>query len=106
MIRKILSSDRVLLRLVQGLFLFNIADALLSVQLISQERILDEANPLWSSLILSNPGLFVVAKLSIAGVGCLLLHKYREMPAAKAGILLCFLVYYALLCGFYFFVFH
>ena len=71
-----------------------------------QERILDEANPLWNTLILENPALFIVAKLSIAGLGCRLLYKFREKPAAKAGILLCFLVYYALLCCFYYFVFH
>ena len=107
MLRKILSSDndRVFLRLVQGLFAFNVADALLSVRLISYDQVLEEANPLWGSLLLYNPSLFVAIKLTLAGAGCLCLWKFRRKPIAKVGILLCFTVYYLLLCGFYVFVF-
>ena len=107
MLRKILSSnnDRVFLRLVQGLFAFNVADALLSVRLISYDQVLEEANPLWGSLLLYSPSTFVVTKLLIAGAGCLCLWKYRKKPLAKVGILVCFGVYYSLMCGFYFFVF-
>jgi hypothetical protein len=103
--RKILSNDRAFLRLIQGLFLFNVADALLSVQLIGYERELEEANPLWGSLLVDNPALFVFSKLALAGAGCLCLYKFRKNPIAKAGILLCFSAYYLLLCGFYIFVF-
>ena len=107
MLRKILSwnNDRVFLRLVQGLFLFNIADALLSVKLIAHEQVLEEANPLWGSLLLYNPTAFVFIKLTIAGAGCLCLWKYRKKPIAKVGVLMCFGVYYMLLCAFYIFVF-
>ena len=106
MLPKALSfSDRVFLRLVQGLFIFNVADALLSVRLISFEQVLEEANPLWGSLLSYSPAAFIISKLTIAGAGCLCLWKYRKKPLAKAGILICFGGYYSLMCGFYFFVF-
>ena len=105
MIQKILSKGNVFLRLVQGLFLFNVADALLSVQLIAHERILDEANPLWGTLVTDNPTLFITIKLTIALAGCRLLYIYRHNPLARAGVLFCFLIYYALLCTFWIVVF-
>ena len=105
MIQKILSKGNIFLRLVQGLFLFNVADALLSVQLIAHEQILDEANPLWGTLVTDNPPLFIAIKLTIALVGCRLLYVYRDRPLARAGVLVCFLAYYALLCTFWIVVF-
>jgi len=94
------------LRLIQGLFLFNIADALLSIQLIGNEKILEEANPLWGDMVTSSPCKFFVIKLLIASAVCGFFYIHREKPVAKFGIIVTFLAYMALICSFYVFIFH
>ena len=109
----------VFLRLIQGLFLFNIADALLSIQLIGNEKILEEANPLWGDMVTSSPCKFFAIKLLIASAVyeqvyyltnlravCGFFYIHREKPVAKFGIIVTFLAYMALICSFYIFIFH
>ena len=97
--------DGAFLRLIQGLFLFNVADALLSVQLISNEKILEEANPLWGDLLTSSPFTFLTIKLLIASAVCGFFYLHRDKTITKVGIVVTFLTYMALICSFYFFVF-
>jgi len=86
-------------------FLFNIADALLSVELIYYEKVLEEANPLWTHLLNNNPVAFVIAKTTIVCVGCFVLYKNKESRLAQAGAVFCFMIYFALLASFYIFIF-
>ena len=50
--------------LLSSVFILNIADALLSYHFISKERVLDEANPIWTPIIYDNPSLFLFLKIS------------------------------------------
>ena len=58
-----------------------------------------EANPLMASLLYNTPHLFVVLKLSLAGLGCILLWRLRQRPAVTFASQ-CLLVVYSIL-GFY-----
>ncbi len=49
-----------------------------------------EANPIMASLLYKTPHLFVILKLSLAGLGCLLLWRLRQRPiviAVSQGLL-------------------
>jgi len=98
-------SDGIFLRLIQGLFLFNVADALLSIQLIGNEKILEEANPLWGDMVSSAPCTFLLIKLLMASAVCGFFYFQRHRKLAQVGIILTFSAYLMLILSFYFFIF-
>lgn len=56
-----------------------------------------EANPLLDHLVLAHPVMFAVVKLTLVGLGSLLLWHHRFRPMAVIGIFAAFVVYYVLL---------
>ena len=91
-------------RLLQGVLLFNIADAVLSIQLIHNEKILEEANPLMAGLLSHSPLAFIIVKASAVCIGCFTLYKFKDSRLAQIGAGICFITYFLLLLSFYIFV--
>jgi len=91
-------------RLLQGVLLFNIADALLSIQLIHNEKILEEANPLMEGLLSHSPFAFVAVKAAAVCLGCFTLYKFKHSRLAQIGAGVCFVVYFLLMLSFYLFL--
>ena len=76
-------------------FALNVFDTFATLTWVIK-RIAYEANPLMASLLYNAPALFIVLKLSLAGLGCLLLWRLRrrELVTVVSQMLL---VVYALL---------
>ena len=91
-------------RLLQGVILFNVADALLSIQLIHNEKIIEEANPLMEGLLSHSPLMFVVVKATAVCLGCFTLYKFKDSKLAQLGAGICFVVYFFLMLSFYLFL--
>jgi len=87
--------------LLSSVFILNIADALLSYHFISKERVLDEANPIWTPIIYDNPFLFLFLKISSVSFLCFLLYKSKRNWVSFTGVLSCFLVYSSIIAGFF-----
>jgi len=86
--------------LVYSVFALNIADGLFSYFLISKQRVLDEANPVWEPIIYTYPNLFLFLKIVSVSLLCLILFKLKRNIISFAGIILCFLVYFSIVSGF------
>ena len=56
-----------------------------------------EANPLLADVLRDSPVLFAVAKVSLVGLGSLLLWRNRDRALAVIGIFVVFLAYYSIL---------
>ena len=54
---------------------------------------IEEANPLMAYLLELGPGIFVVVKLSLVTLGCILLWRYRYRRTAQWSMLLVLAVY-------------
>jgi hypothetical protein len=74
----------------------NLADALLTLHWVSKGMAV-EANPLLARLVVDSPVLFVIAKMSLVGLGSVLLWRNRQRASAVVAIFAAFIVYYLLL---------
>ena len=74
-------------------FLLNIADAAFSLYYISYLKVLDEANPLWESIIHTNPVSFFILKILMVTAGCFVLNLFKRTTMLKFGIVSCLLCY-------------
>lgn len=82
--------------LVATIFVFNALDGLLTIAWVTT-GLAQEANPLMDPLLAFHPALFMVAKLTLVGLGSLLLWRHRTKPSAVIGIVGLFMAYYLLL---------
>lgn len=64
------------------LLLLNIADTLFTLEWVYYLGIAEEANPIMAHLISIDPLLFVVTKLTLVSLACLLLWRIRETTKA------------------------
>jgi len=74
------------------LLAFNVSDTFLTLYWVSNEIAL-EANPIMAFLLEGHPLLFVVTKLFLVGLGCLLLWRLRKSRASWVALSTCILVY-------------
>ena len=86
--------------LVYSVFALNIIDGLFSYFLISKQRVLEEANPVWEPIIYTHPNLFLFLKIASVSLLCIVLFKLKRNIISFAGIILCFLVYFSIVSGF------
>ena len=74
--------QRRFLHLLVFLLLLNIADTLFTLEWVHNMGIAEEANPIMAHLIAIDPMLFVVTKLTLVSLACLLLWRIRETTKA------------------------
>ena len=86
--------------LIYSVFALNIADGLFSYFLISKQRVLEEANPVWEPIIYTHPNLFLFLKITSVSLLCTLLLKSKINFISFIGIALSFLVYFSIVSGF------
>ena len=79
--------------LIISTFFLNVADAAFSLYYISYLKVLEEANPIWATIIHTNPVLFFILKMSIVALGCTFLYKNIHRISSKIGTVLCFTAY-------------
>ncbi len=82
--------------IVRVVLLLNLLDAIFTLFWVGA-GLAKEANPLLQELLREYPVAFAVAKLSLVGLGSLLLWWHRQRSLAVVGIFVAFLVYYAIL---------
>jgi hypothetical protein len=75
-------------------FVFHILDAWLTLGHVARGG--SELNPLMDALLRIDPGLFLVVKLSLAGVGLFILGLHQNFPYAKHAATSLFLVFLCL----------
>ena len=86
--------------LIASILLLNLADAVFSLYYISYLKVLEEANPVWATLIHTHPTLFFILKILIVGIGCFFLNRYKENTSSKVGVVLCFFSYFFIVLWF------
>ena len=86
---------RLLWWLLTIIIILNLFDAIFTINWIERGEA-NEANPLMN-LLISQPVLFVCVKTTLVGLGCYLLWGRHRRPIAVVGIVLVFVVYYAIL---------
>ena len=86
---------RVLWWILSVIIILNLFDAIFTINWIERGEA-NEANPLMD-LIIAQPVLFVCVKTTLVGLGCYLLWGRHRRPIAVVGIILAFVVYYAIL---------
>lgn len=74
----------------------NLIDACLTLFWVGK-GLAREGNPLMRELVRDYPVVFAAAKLSLVGLGSLLLWRLRDRPLAVIGIFAGFVAYYVLL---------
>jgi hypothetical protein len=77
------------------IFALNVFDALMTIHWVLSGQA-NEANPLMDHVLEDSPGLFMVIKLGLVGLGSWLLWRLRHRAGAVIGIFLLFVVYYVL----------
>jgi hypothetical protein len=82
--------------IVQVIIVLNLIDALLTLLWVGA-GLAREANPILDDLVVRHPVGFAAIKLSLVGLGTLLLWRLRERPLAVVAIFVAFLAYYLLL---------
>jgi hypothetical protein len=85
-----------LYKIIAAILVMNTADAILTMWWIYTKQA-TEANPVMELLVNEHPVTFVLAKLSLVFLGCLLLLRNRTRPLATIGIFAAFLLYYFVL---------
>ena len=75
-----------------AIFALNIFDTFATLTWVLKS-LASEANPFIASLLYKTPHLFVVFKLSLAGLGCMLLWRLRQRPMVTLMSQYLFLVY-------------
>lgn len=78
---------------VKSILVLNLVDAVFTLWWV-RAGFAHEANPLLRDLVEHHALLFVLGKLSLVGLGTLLLWRLRHRPIAVVGIFAMFLVYY------------
>ena len=78
------------------LFIANIIDAALSLQWIKM-NVAEEANPLMAYLIDLAPRLFLIVKISLITLSCIILWRFSNHTGAKIFALLAAILYAAIL---------
>jgi len=86
--------------LVYSVFALNIVDGFFSYFLISKQRVLEEANPVWEPIIYTHPNLFLFLKIVSVSLLCFILSKLKKNLISFLGITVCFLVYFSIVSGF------
>ena len=81
---------------IAAIFILNVIDGVLTVFWVVSGQA-SEANPLMDELLNLSPPLFMLGKLSLVGLGSVLLWRHRERPGVVVSIFMLFLVYYWLL---------
>lgn len=79
--------------------LFNIIDLVVSVMIIYYGSV-EEGNPVMATYLDLGLIPFVLAKLILAGGGCVILWRYRKRFVARLGIYIVFIYYLALMIYF------
>lgn len=74
----------------------NVVDAILTLIWIFM-GFAEEANPLMALLLDVHPVLFVLGKLTLVGLGTIVLWRLRRRAAAVVAIFAVFLTYYAII---------
>ena len=87
---------RWLLAIVKSVLLLNLIDAILTLLWV-RAGLAREANTLIDELVNDHAVLFVIVKLSLVGMGSLLLWRRRQSPLAVVSIFTAFVAYYAVL---------
>jgi len=82
--------------IVKTVLILNLIDALFTLLWIFS-GLAREANPFLEQLVIENPVTFAIAKLTLVGMGSLLLWRLRERASAVIGIFVAFLAYYLVL---------
>jgi hypothetical protein len=82
--------------IVKMVLVLNLVDALLTLVWVGS-GLAREANPLLAELVEDRPVAFAVVKLTLVGLGSLLLWRLRYLPTAVVSIFIIFIAYYALL---------
>lgn len=77
-------------------FGFHILDALFTLAHIARGGA--ELNPFMDFFLKQSPGAFLVAKLSIAGLGLLFLGFHGRFPLVRKGVAALFLLYGGVVC--------
>jgi hypothetical protein len=78
------------------IFFFHVLDALFTLVHIARGGA--ELNPLMGFFLRQSPGVFLVAKLSIAGLGLLFLGLHGRFPLVRKGIAAIFVLYAGVIC--------
>jgi hypothetical protein len=78
------------------IFAFHVLDALFTLAHIARGG--TELNPLMEFFLEHSPGAFLVAKLSVAGLGLLFLGLHGRFPLVRKGIAALFVVYAGVVC--------
>ena len=86
--------------LIYSVFTLNITDGFFSYFLISKQRVLEEANPIWEPIIYTHPNLFLFLKILSVSLLCFILLKIGNNIISFIGALICFLVYFSIVSGF------
>lgn len=79
-----------------AIILLNLVDALFTMTWLDL-GLATEANPLMEVLTAWGPVPFVLGKVLLVSLGCLLLWRRRQHPLAVVGIFTIFLIYYAII---------
>ncbi|MEM1026342.1 MAG: DUF5658 family protein [Myxococcota bacterium] len=79
-----------------AVLILNLADAFLTLHWVSSGMAV-EANPLLAELVTESPLLFVATKMSLVGLGSILLWRNRQRGSSVVAIFAMFIVYYLLL---------
>jgi hypothetical protein len=82
--------------IVKVTLVLNLLDALFTLTWVVS-GLATEANPFLHDLVHQHPVSFVAAKLTLVGLGSLLLWRHRGRPLSVVAIFVAFLAYYALL---------
>lgn len=86
---------RWLLGIVKAVLVLNVVDAMFTIGWV-WFGFGAEANPVLARQVAEQPVWFAVAKLSLVGLGTLLLWRYRQRPLAVIAIFAIFVVYYGI----------
>ena len=87
---------RWLLGIVKWVLVLNLLDAILTLLWV-RAGLAREANTLIDELVNEHAVLFVLVKLSLVGMGSLLLWRWRHAPLAVVSIFAAFVAYYLVL---------
>ena len=74
------------------LFCLNAIDAVATLSWINAD-LATEANPLMDYLLQTHPLAFILGKMSLAGLGCLLLWRLRRHPFTSTGSFTLVIIY-------------
>jgi len=72
-------------------WLLNYADAIFTIAWV-QMGVAEEANPLMAEVI-DRPALFLLTKLSMVTLGCILLWRFRAAPLSRYMVVLALICY-------------